>query len=163
MINPAPNRSHHEATEDGSDIRGNVPYFQDYEDLNRNPPTRPILGRGNAEVDGWTPHLDAFYPNFHQQEPRIYENRARSSFNIDVGPQLSGESKQLLPEATNSDTASGSASDQLKLLDLDYKLYKLPYEGADNSYEYRPTSLQQPPALASIFLLLPSSFNRGME
>ena len=157
MINPAPDRSHHEVTEDGSDICGNVQYFQDYEDLNRNPRTRPILGRVKGIEDFWTPHLDAFYPTFSQHEPRLHENRARSSFNIDVGPQLSGESKQLLPEATNSDTASGSASDQLKLLDLDYKLYKLTYEGADNSYEYRPMSLQQSPALAPIFLLLPAA------
>jgi len=96
MINPAPDRSHHEATEDGSDICGNVQYFRDYKDLNRNLRPRPILGRVKGIGDFWTPHLDAFYPIFGQHEPSIYEN---------------------------------------------------------------PLT----PALAPIFLLLPSSFNRGME
>ena len=56
-----------------------------------------------AEGDGSsTPQLDIFYPTFRQQEPRRYEGHSRSSFNIDVGPELSEESKPLFPEARNS-------------------------------------------------------------
>jgi hypothetical protein len=67
--------------------------FRYYEDLNRKYHPRPLRGRGIAEGDGSsTPQLDVFYPTFRQQEPRRYENHARSSFNIDVGPESSEES-----------------------------------------------------------------------
>ena len=56
-----------------------------------------------AEGDGSsTPQLDILYPTFRQQEPRRYEGHSRSSFNIDVGSELSEESKPLFPEAKNS-------------------------------------------------------------
>jgi len=103
VLNPAPNHSHHEPTEDGSDISGNVPFFRDYENFNRNRLPRPRLGRGIAEGDGSrTSHLDTFHPTFGQQVPRRDEIRPQSTFNIDVGPELSEESKPPLPKAKKS-------------------------------------------------------------
>jgi hypothetical protein len=100
-MNPAPN---HGPTEGGYEIWGNtMPDFRYYEVLNRNSRPRQIRDRDNAERDGRnTPQLDTFYPTFRQQEPRRYENHGRSSSDIDVGPELSEESKPLFPEARNS-------------------------------------------------------------
>ena len=104
MINPAPNQNRHEPTEDGSDIWGNtMPGIRYYEDFTRKPFPRPLQDRGIAEGDGIsTPQLDTFYPTFRQEEPKRYENHARSSLNIDVGSDLSEESKPLFPGASNS-------------------------------------------------------------
>ena len=100
-MNPAPSHNHHEPTKDGSEICGNTMQDFRYYDLNRN--CRPRQIRGIAEgVGSSTTHLDTFYPTSRQQEPRRYENHARSLFNIDVGPELSEESKPLFPEARNS-------------------------------------------------------------
>ena len=103
MINPAPNQNRHEPTEDGSDIWGNtMPGIRYYEDLNRKSCPSPLVGRGIAEGHGiGTPQLDTFYPTFRQEEPRRYDNHAWSSFNIDVGSDLSEESKPLFPGARN--------------------------------------------------------------
>jgi hypothetical protein len=103
-MNPAPNHNHHEPTEDGSEICGNtMPDFRDYEDLNRNSRPRQIRKRSLTEgVGSSTPYLDTFYPTFRQQEPRRYEDHARSLFNTDVDTELSKESTQLFPKSRNS-------------------------------------------------------------
>jgi len=98
-MNPAPDHGQQEAT----DICGNVPDFRDDEDFSRNPLPRPILGRRNTKGDGnRAPHLYTFYPTFGKKAPIRYQNRVRISLNTAVGPELSEESKPLLPEATNS-------------------------------------------------------------
>jgi len=103
VINPAPNQNRHKPTEDGSEICGNtMPGIRYYKDLNRKSCPRPLRGRGIAEGDGIsTPQLDTFHPTFRREERRRYENHAWSSFNIDVGSDLSEESKPLFPEARN--------------------------------------------------------------
>jgi hypothetical protein len=102
-MNPAANHNHHEPIEDGCEICGFMkPDFLDYEVLYRNDSSCEL--RGIAEGDGTDrSHLDTFYPTLRQQEPKRYENHARSSFNVeDVSPNwLREELVRLFPEASS--------------------------------------------------------------
>ena len=96
-MNPAPNNSLHEGTEDGCEFCGFMkPDFRDDEEnMDRN--SREL--RGMAKSGGGSTHT----PTFRQQELRRYENHGRSSFNIeDLGPVwIQEEIKRLFPDTRN--------------------------------------------------------------
>ena len=94
-MNPATDNNQHYPTGDGCDLCGFMkPNFrEDEENVDRN----SCELRGMAESGS----SSTYNPTFRQHEPRRYENRARSSFNVEnLGPVwIQKEIKRLFPEA----------------------------------------------------------------
>jgi hypothetical protein len=94
-MNPDPDNNHHKPTGDECELCGFMkPDFRGDEDnVDRN--SREL--RGMKESGG----SSIYNPTFRQQEPRRYENHAKSSFNVKyLGPVwIQEEIKRLFPEA----------------------------------------------------------------